>query len=82
MRVLIGCHRGQIASHSELCSRHCLIVFRFACSVASLSRCLHHYLPGLLNLHPVTLAGYLLGRGSPSAWSAQRVALIHTASLH
>ena len=76
--VLVVCHRGQIAFHSELCSRHCTIVFRFACSVASLSRCLDHHLPGLLSLHPTILAGYLLEQGSPSTWSAQLVAFTHT----
>ena len=62
--------RGQVAIHSGLCSRHCLIVLRFACSVASLSRCLSHYLPGCLDLHHGILVGYLLGWGSPSTWIA------------
>ena len=64
--VVTGSWRGQVADHSELFSHHCMIVFRFACSVASLSRCLNHYLPGLLDLHPAILVDYLLGWGSPS----------------
>ena len=69
--------RVQVAFRSGLCSHHCLIVLRFACSVASLSRCLSHYLPGCLDLHHGILAGYLLGWGSPSTRSAWHAVHAH-----
>ena len=76
--MLTLCCRGQVAFHSELLSHHCMIVLRFACSVASLSRCLSHYLPGFLSLHYGILVGYLLGWGIPSAWSAWHASHDHT----
>ena len=78
--MLTLCCRGQVAFHSELLSYHCMIVLRFACSVASLSRCLSHYLPGCLSLHYGILVGYLLGWGIPSAWSAWHAPHDHTPS--
>ena len=48
------------------------VVLSFACSVASLSRCPNHYLPGHLRLREVDLADYPFGRGNPSTWRAGR----------
>jgi len=70
------------AFHSGLCSHQPLqVVFSSACSVASLSRCPNHYLPGHPHLRGDALADYLFGKGSPSTWCAGRTPLHDTPSV-
>ena len=57
------------------------VVLSFACSVASLSRCPSHYLPGHHHLRGGDLADYPFGRGNPSTWLAARTALRDTPSV-
>ena len=54
--------------HSGLFSRPLQVVLSFACSVASLSRCPSHYLPGHPHLREDDLAAYPFGKGNPSTW--------------
>ena len=56
------------------------VVPSFACSVASLSRCPGHQLPGRHGLRQVILADYLLDQGGPSTCIAGHVALQCTPS--
>ena len=51
------------------------VVLSSACSVASLSRCPSHYLPGHPHLRVDALADYPFGRGNPSTWRTGRTAL-------
>ena len=48
------------------------VVLSSACSVASLSRCPNHYLPGHPHLRGDALADYVFGKGNPSTWRAGR----------
>ena len=57
------------------------VVLSFACSVASLSRCPSHYLPGHHHFRGGDLADYPFGWGSPSTWLAARTALRDTPSV-
>ena len=54
------------------------VVLSSACSVASLSRCPNHYLPGHPHLRGDALADYVLGKGNPSTWRAGRTPLHDT----
>ena len=54
------------------------VVLSFACSVASLSRCPSHYLPGHPHLREDDLAAYLFGKGNPSTWCAELTAIRET----
>ena len=54
------------------------VVFSSACSVASLSQCPNHYLPGHIHLHERALADFLFGWGNPSTWHAG-YAVLHNA---
>ena len=64
--------------HSGLFSRPLQVVLSFACSVASLSRCPSHYLPGHPHLREDDLAAYLFGKGNPSTWCAELTAIRET----
>ena len=57
------------------------VVLSFACSVASLSRCPSHYLPGHHHFRGGDLADYPFGWGSPSTWLAARTELRDTPSV-
>jgi hypothetical protein len=73
------------------CRGHCIplwtvfpplqVVLSSACSVASLSRCPSHYLPGHPHLRGDALADCLFGRGSPSTWCAGHRPLHDTPSV-
>jgi hypothetical protein len=57
------------------------VVLSSACSVASLSRCPSHHLPGHPHLRGDALADCLFGRGSPSTWRAGHTPLHDTPSV-
>ena len=51
----------------------------FACSVASLSQCPHHHLPGHCSLRRADPAGCHLGQDRPSTWNTARNTVPNTA---
>ena len=68
------------ALHSGPVSPPLKVVPSFACSVASLSRCPGHQLPGCHSLRRGILADYLLDRGGPSTCRAGHIVLQCTPS--
>ena len=66
--------------HSGPVSPPLKVVPSFACSVASLSRCPGHQLPGCHSLRRGILADYLLDRGGPSTCRAGHIVLQCTPS--